>query len=199
MTISKKTGALALCAVAAWSLACSEDKKASTVASAAPAATPMPAPTPPPPPKEAKPARPEKIDTALTPERRAKIESAVSDAKGFLVADDLEKKLKANKTLKAKEAGVTAFDKMASGHWVLFASPISNPGDDGFDLGITYTPQIAGDVMGMSRQWFPVTFTGVKGYDAGSFKPGQVVVVLAKYGGKQKAEQGQELVATGLW
>jgi hypothetical protein len=180
------------------SIACSEEKKTSAATTAAAAPTPAPTPTPAPP-KEEKPKRPAKIDTEVTAEKRSKAEAANSDAKGFLVASALEEKLKANKTLKAKEAGVTAFDKMASGRWVLFAGPLSNPTDSGFDLGITYTPQIPGDVMGMSRQWFPVTFSGVKGYDVSQFKAGQVVVVLAKYVGKQKAENGEELVATGSW
>jgi len=191
--------AAVVCAASCAALACSEEKKATAAATAAAAPTPAPVPTPPPAPKEEKPKRPEKITPEVTADRRAKVEALNSDAKGFLVASELENKLKANKTLKAKEAGVTAFDKMASGHWILFAGPLSNPTDSGFDLGITYTPQIAGDVMGMSRQWFPVTFTDVKGYDGSSFKAGQMVVVLAKYVGKQKAENGQELVAAGVW
>jgi hypothetical protein len=88
---------------------------------------------------------------------------------------------------------------MAQGKWVLFAGPIANPTEGGFDIGITYTPQIKGDMMGMSRQWFPVTFTDVKGYDSSRFKSGQMVVVIAKYAGKQKASPGNELVATGNW
>lgn len=198
MNISREVVIAALVCALPCATACSEEKKATAAAPTA-APTPTPAPTPPPPPKEEKPKRPEKIDTEVTAARRSKIEAANGDAKGFLVASELESKLKANKTLKAKEAGVTTFDKMASGHWVLFAGPLSNPTDSGFDLGITYTPQMQGDVMGMSRQWFPVTFSGVKGYDSTSFKAGQVVVVLAKYVGKQKAENGQELVATGVW
>ena len=179
-----------------------EDKKApEATPSAAPAPTPPPAATPtetaakePP-----KPARPEKIDVELTAERRAKIDGAVPEAKGFLVATELEEKLKANKKLKEKEAGVAAFDKMASGKWVLFTGPIANLTDSGFDMGITYTPQIKGDMMGMSRQWFPVTFSNVKGYEASKFKVGNTVVVLAKYTGKQKAGPGQELVEANAW
>jgi hypothetical protein len=179
---------------------CEEAKKAEAVPSAAPPPPPAPAPTPPPAPKEEpKPSRPEKIDTEVTAEHRAKAEAAVPDAKGFLVATSLEDKLKANKKLKEKEAGVAAFDKMAAGKWVLFSGPMANLTPTGFDIGITYTPQIAGDVMGMSRQWFPVTLSDVKGYDASQFKVGQVVVVLARYAGKQKASPGNELVATGSW
>lgn len=134
----------------------------------------------------------------VTAERRGKIEAATPEAKGFLVASELEEKLKANPALKEKEAAVKAFDKLALGKWILFAGPISNPAA-GFDLGVTYTPQIKGDVMGMSRQWFPVSFSEVKGYDSNAFKAGQTVVVLAKYTGKQKASGGEELVAANRW
>lgn len=178
---------------------CEEEKKVATVPSSAPAPSPTPAPTPPAPKEEAKPTRPEKIDLEVTPERRAKAEAAMPEAKGFLASTSLEDKLKANKKLKEKEAGVAAFDKMAAGKWVLFSGPMANLTATGFDIGITYTPQIPGDVMGMSRQWFPVTFSDVKGYDSSQFKVGQVVVVLAKYNGKQKASPGNELVATGNW
>jgi hypothetical protein len=178
-----------------------EDKKPAPAAETASTPPPPPAPTPQ---KTAEPvaeakSRPDKIETEVTPDRRSKAEAAVPEAKGFLVGQSLEEKLKANKTLKEKEAGVTAFDKLAKGKWVLFTGPISNPTEAGFDLGITYTPQIKGDMMGMSRQWFPVSFTDVKGYEASKFKVGQMVVVLAKYDGKQKASPGNELVATGNW
>jgi hypothetical protein len=192
---------LALFVVSA-AAACDDKKAAPAAETAAPAPTPPPAPTPAKPPEpvaEAKSSRPEKIETEVTAERRGKAEAAVPEAKGFVVAQSLEDKLKANKTLKEKAAGVTAFDKMAKGKWLLFAGPISNPTESGFDLGITYTPQIKGDMMGMSRQWFPITFSSVKGYESTKFKPGQMVVVLAKYEGAQKASPGNELVATGNW
>jgi hypothetical protein len=191
-----------LALLVASSAAGCDEKKAAPAAETAPAPTPPPAPTPVKPPEpveEAKPTRPAKIETEVTAERRTKAEGAVPEAKGFLVAQSLEEKLKANKTLKEKAGGVAAFDKMAKGKWVLFTGPISNPTESGFDLGITYTPQIKGDMMGMSRQWFPITFSSVKGYDSTKFKPGQMVVVLAKYAGAQKASPGDELVATGSW
>lgn len=180
--------------------ACEDAKKAPE-----PAPTKAPAPPPVAPPPEPahteapKSTRPEKIDVALTPERRSKAEAAVPEAKGFVVASDLEEKLKANKKLKEKEGGVAAFDKLAAGKWVLFAGPIANLTESGFDVGITYTPQLKGDMMGMSRQWFPVTLSNVKGYDSSKLKVGNVLVVLAKYGGKQKAGPGTELVEAGAW
>jgi hypothetical protein len=181
-------------------VACNDAKKSpEPAASAAPAPTPV---APPPEPEHKEPpksSRPEKIDIELTPERRTKAEAAMPEAKGFLVATELEEKLKANKKLKEKEAGVAAFDKMAAGKWVLFTGPIANLTESGFDVGITYTPQIKGDVMGMSRQWFPVTFSNVKGYEQSKFKVGNVAVVLAKYTGKQKAGPGEELVDAAAW
>ncbi len=44
-----------------------------------------------------------------------------------------------------------------------------------------------------------MSFTDVKGYDAEAIKAGQMVVVLAKYTGKQKASGGEELVAANHW
>jgi hypothetical protein len=171
------------------------------VASAMPAA---PAPTPSAAPASApaaaeKPERPAKVDTELTPARRSAIEAKYASAKGFLVADELEAKLKANKALKDKKAAVAAFDKAASGKWLLFTGPLVNLTDDGFDLGIVYTPQLPNDPMGMSRQFFEVTLTKIEGYSKEAFRTGNVVVVLAKYNGGGKAGPGQELVATGDW
>jgi hypothetical protein len=184
---------------------CEEEKpKASaTAANAAPAPTPTPTPTPTPAPTPAptaeKAARPTKLDTELTPARRAAIESKHAAAKGFLVASELEAKLKANKALKDKKGALAAFDKAASGKWVLFTGPMVNLTEEGFDVGIVYTPQLPNDPMGMSRQFFEVTLTKVDGYTKSAFKDGTMVVVLAKYNGAGKASPGHELVATGDW
>lgn len=196
-----RTSVLSALAMAAV-VGCEGEKKAPEPAvTAMPAKPPTPAPTPAEPEHKEPPksSRPEKIDVELTPDRRTKVEAAMPEAKGFVVARDVEEKLKANKKLKEKEAGVAAFDKLVAGKWVLFTGPIANLTESGFDLGITYTPQMKGDMMGMSRQWFPVTFSNVKGYEQNKFKVGNMVVVLAKYTGKQKAGPGEELVEAGVW
>jgi len=144
-------------------------------------------------------ARPSNIDTELTDARRAAVEKAYPDAKGFLSALELEEQLKKNAGIKAKEAAVKAFDKTARSKWVLFAGPMVNLTDDTFDLAVTYTPQAANDPMGMSRQFFTVTLSDVEGYDKGEFKAGAMVVVLAKYDGGGKASKGYELVAADNW
>jgi hypothetical protein len=176
---------------------CEEKKTEPEKATATPVAPPAPEPEPEPEP--VKPSRPEKIETDVTPERRAKVEAAMPETKGFLVASELEETLKGNKKNDKPEVAIPAFDRLAAGKWVLFTGPVANLTATGFDLGITYTPQLPNDPMGMSRQWFPVTFSEVKGYDQDKLQAGQVVVVLAKYGGKQKAGPGEELVEAGRW
>ncbi len=193
---------LSACAALLFVLGCDDDKPAPTAASAAASAAPAPAPTPTP---EAKPepkpesARPEKLDLTLTPERRTAIESKYPSAKGFLDEKELEGKLQKNKALKDEKTALAAYDKLAKGKWILFAGNAANLTATNFDMGVVYTPQIPGDTIGMSKQWFPVHMIEVEGYKQESLKTGDMVVVLVKYDGAGKAAPGQELVATGVW
>ncbi len=159
------------------------------------ATTPAPAPKPEP---AAKPARPQHLDTKLTDARREKIDKAHPEAKGFLAMTELQDKLK-KEHLKDKAHGMKAFDRLAKGRWVLFTGPLTNATDKGFSLGVTYTPRAKGDVMGMSRQFFLVQLSDVKGFDQNTMKNGTMVAVLAKYDGKGKAGPGWELVAENNW
>ncbi|RYZ01272.1 MAG: hypothetical protein EOO73_36090 [Myxococcales bacterium] len=183
---------------------CEEEKPIAkpTVASAAPA-VPVPAPptsaTTAPTPARKDGERPAKIETELTPARRAAIETKYPAAKGFVDAADLQGKLKANKALKDKKAAVAAFDRLARGKWVLFTGPLVNLKDDSFDIGFEYTPQLPNDPMGMSRQFFEVSMSKVEGYEKDLFKGGNLGVVLVKYNGATQAGPGYELVAAGAW
>jgi len=195
-------GCVVLCGV---SLACEEEKPPAP-AKPAPSAVAAPAPTPSaaPAPEVEKPAakagaRPSKIDTELTPARRAEVEGKYAAAKGFLVVSDVQAKLKADRSLKDKKAAVAAFDKLARGKWLLFNGPLVNLKDDGFDMALEYTPQLPNDPMGMSRQFFEVSMSEVEGYTKDAFKDGNVGIVLVKYNGATKASPGHELVATGVW
>jgi hypothetical protein len=202
-----KTGAQGLCVICCifpLLLACEEEKPKSAPAparapSAAPVATPTPSAAPAAAPAAKTSERPAKIELALTPARRAAVETKYGAAKGFLVALDLETKLKADKSLKDKKAAIAAFDRAARGKWVLFTGPLVNLTDDGFDIGFEYSPQLPNDPMGMSRQFFEVTMTKVEGYDKDAFKAGNLVVVLVKYNGAGKASPGYELVSTNAW
>jgi len=197
---------VACCCLAPLLLACEEEKPAAAnkpeAASATPAATPAPsvAPAAAAAPAAAKTAeRPSRIETELTPARRSAVEAKYPASKGFALASELQAKLKADKSLKDKKAAISAFDKLARGKWVLFTGPLVNVTDDGFDIGLEYTPQLPNDPMGMSRQFFEVTMSEVAGYSKDAFKSGNVGVVLAKYIGGGKATPGYELVAAGAW
>lgn len=195
--------ALTTSAVLVLLAACEGDKPAPTAASAAASAAPLPsampaapaaAPTPKP-----DPGRPEKLDLTLTPERRTAIEAKYSAAKGFLAVPELEAKLQGNKALKDAKKALSEFDRLAKGKWLLFAGNVTNLTAQGFDMGVVYTPQIPGDSIGMSKQWFPVTSSSVEGYQKDAFKGGDLAVVLVKYNGDGKAGPGYELVSAGVW
>lgn len=193
--------AIAVLVLAVGVFGCEEEKKepatAAPAVSALQAAEPEPAAAEPAEPE--KPARPETIEMDLTDERRAKLTKAYSEAQGFLVAKDLEAQLKENKTLKDEAKAVKAFDAKAKGKWILFTGTMVNLTKDGFDIAIVYTPQLPNDPMGMSRQFFTVTFSDIKGYDDAKFKVGSAGVVLAKYDGNKKAGPGYEVVEAGQW
>ncbi len=199
-TLTAQLCCMACCVV---SLLGCEDEKPASAAKAVPTA-PAPLPTPSAAPAAAPKAekadqRPSKVDAELTPARRSAVEAKYAAAKGFLVAADLQTKLKADKSLKDKKAAIAAFDKVARGKWVLFSGPLVNANDDGFDMGFEYTPQLPNDPMGMSRQFFEVTMTEVEGYAKDDFKGGNVGMVLVKYNGGAKASPGYELVAADVW
>lgn len=192
------------CGVLFMLLGCEDEKPKSASPAPTPSALPAPAPTPSAAPTAAPKAengseRPSKIEMDLTPARRSAVEAKYPAAKGFVAATELQTKLKADKTLKDKKAAIAAFDKLARGKWVLFAGPLVNATDSGFDIGLEYTPQLPNDPMGMSRQFFEVTMNEVEGYSKDVFKGGNVGVVLAKYNGAGKASPGYELVAANVW
>jgi hypothetical protein len=164
-----------------------------------PSAAPTPAATPAAAPADEPKTRPMKVDTELTAERRAALDAKYPKAKGFLSAAELEAKLKADATVKEKKGALAAFDRAARGKWLLFTGPIVNLTETGFDLVIVYTPQLPNDPMGMSRQFFEITFSDIEGYAKEDFKTGNMGVVLAQYNGDAKASPGYEVVATDVW
>src|SRR5690606_1262253 len=201
-TAKRMRRVLAAVAVVPALMGCEEQAETPAAEPAAATATAPVEPAAPAEPPEEEPkrtGRPATLDLALSDARRSAIEAKYGDAKGFVVAKDLEEKLKKNEAIKEKEAAVKAFDRMAKGKWVLFTGPAVNFTDDGFDLGIVYTPQLPNDPMGMSRQFFEVTLEEVEGYDKDAWKVGNPVAVLAKYQGGGKAGPGHELVAVDVW
>lgn len=186
--------------VALFTTACDDPPKPASTS--APTAAPTPTPEPKATTDKPKPSsqRPEKLDTEVTAARREKIEKAHPEAKGFLVLKDVEDKLKTQKKLKEAKDGVRAFDALAKGKWVLFTGPLVEAKDDGFSVGVSYTPLMEGDRVGLSRQFFLVALSDVKGYaKSDDMKDGTLVAVLAKYDGASKGSPGFELVAESNW
>ena len=140
-------------------------------------------------------------DLVVTPERRAKVESLVPDANGFLdQREDLEPKLfKQELKRGANDTALKAFDKLAKGRFVLFSGYIIDPKPDGFDLAVRYTPRDPADPVGLTATWFPVHFTQVKGYDASAYKGGEPVAILAKYEGNQTTSAARDLISSEEW
>jgi hypothetical protein len=201
-TWKARLGCVVGCGFLSLLLGCEDEKPAPASKPATPSA--MPAPTPSAaaaaaPKAENTNERPSKVDMELTPARRSAVEAKYAASKGFLAATDLQTKLKADKSLKDKKAAITAFDKLARGKWIVFAGPLVNTTDSGFDMALEYTPQLPNDPMGMSRQFFEVTMSDVEGYSKDAFKGGNVGVVLVKYNAAGKAGPGYELVAAGVW
>lgn len=139
-------------------------------------------------------------DLILNPDRRAKLESVVPEAKGFLDQRDLEPLLyKQDLKRGANDAGLKAFDKLAKGRFVLFSGYIVDPKAEGFDLAVRYTPRDPADPVGLTATWFPIHFSQVKGYDASAYKGGEPVAILAKYDGNQTASNARDVISLEEW
>ena len=193
--------ALSVVALGTVCFACEEEPKQAAVAEPTPSAAAAPAEpvAPPSATEEPKKTRPASIDSKLTDERRAELEKAYPETKAFVLAQDIEDGLKKNKALKEEKNALKAFDAKVKGKWMLFTGTMVNLTDTGFDMAIVYTPQLPNDPIGMSRQFFTVTFSDVEGYARDKFEVGSAGVVLAKYNGAKQASPGREVVETGHW
>jgi hypothetical protein len=139
-------------------------------------------------------------DVVVTPERRARVESLVPEAKGFLTTEELESALYKMQLARGKDpAAVKALDKIAAGKWVLFTGNIGSLTEATFELPVRYTPRDPNDVMGITAVWIPVQFSNVKGYSEKEYRPGEFAVVLAKYEGAKKATSGHDVVFLQKW
>lgn len=143
--------------------------------------------------------RPEHIDLTLTAARREKIESEIPEARGFLVASELEGEVEALNKIN-KEALVKRWlDEQAEGKWVLFTGPYNKVEGEQFQLPFNYAKKSKRDPFGMSKMWVFVRFDNVKGHNTLYVSEGKPAAVLAKYKGSLQAAPGYDLVAMGLW
>jgi hypothetical protein len=139
-------------------------------------------------------------DLVVTPERRAKLEAAVPEAKGFLDQRELEPLLfKRELKRGATDDGLEAFDKLAKGRFVLFSGNIIDPKAERFDLAVRYTPRDPADPVGLTATWFPVHFERVAGYDPNVYHAGDPIAVLAFYEGQQTTQKARDVILLEQW
>jgi hypothetical protein len=135
---------------------------------------------------------------ALTPERRAKIEAAIPDAKDFVDARDLGKEVAGKPDfLKAWQELV---GKKAPGKWILFRGAMNDLKKDTFAVAVTMMEVDPNSPIGAPK-WIMFHAKDVKGYDASKYEAGAYGAVLAKYvGGKaNELRPGFDVVALGYW
>jgi hypothetical protein len=188
---------------------CDSQKKSDGAGMAAIASGSLAIKAPPAAPSQAAPTEPEKPivrrakdpgDLVVTPERRARVESLVPEAKGFVTSEELEAELYNMQLARGKDpAAVKALDKIAAGKWVLFSGNIGSLAASTFELPVRYTPRDPNDVMGITAVWIPVQFSNVKGYSEKEYRTGELAVVLAKYEGAKKATPGHDVILLEKW
>lgn len=143
--------------------------------------------------------RPDRIDRELTMERRQRIEHKLPEVRGFLVQSELEERMKNDRRIDRREKALEIFDEMARGRWVLFVGPINNPDGEGFELPVAFLRESRRDKMEVTRLWFNVVLSEIKGYAPVLARAGQETAVVARYQGEMRAGPGYDLVGLGLW
>ncbi len=143
--------------------------------------------------------RPDKINHELTDARRRLIEQKLGDTRGFLVESELEEQMKHDKKIDRRERALESFDGLAKDRWVLFVGPMINLDAEGFQVAVAFIPESRRDKMAVTRLWFNVTISQIKGYRPVLLREGQETAVLARYRGDAQASPAYDLVGMGLW
>lgn len=201
---------ISILGLALGTFACEE--KASTEAQPAeqPAAVAKPAPK-----AEVKPASVKQeaapaVDTSwqLTDARRATIEGAIADAKGFL---DAQQQLSAAKPVDAA-AAIKSLDSTAKGKWLLLVGSVSKVSDSGLEISVSTSDSAAPSAAAAegskpaaaptpaaSASTVAISVTKIDGFKKDAYQVDQKVAVLAQYAGAGQAQSGHDLVAMGKW
>ncbi len=143
--------------------------------------------------------RPDKVNHELTDARRRLIEQKLGDTRGFLVESELEEQMKHDKKIDRRERALESFDGLAKDRWVLFVGPMINLDAEGFQVAVAFIPESRRDKMAVTRLWFNVTISQIKGYRPVLLREGQETAVLARYQGNGQASPSYDLVGMGLW
>jgi hypothetical protein len=176
---SSGTSSTPLSASASASAAASASPSATASASASASAAPAPP------------------SNALTPERRAKIEAAIPDAKDFIDAKELGHELGGAADFNKAFAGAVA--KKGAGKWILFRGTMNAIKKDSFAIAVTMLEVDPNSPFGAPR-FVMFTAQDIKGYDAAKYQAGDDGAILAKLTpGKNEIKPGFDLVALGNW
>lgn len=143
--------------------------------------------------------RPAKLEHALTESQRRRIEQRLPETGGFLLEGELEEAMKRDKKIDRRERALDVFDGLAKDRWVLFVGPMLSLDSEGFDMAIAFIPESRRDKLAVTRLWFNVGISQIKGYRPVLLREGQESAVLARYRGDGKASPAYDLVALGLW
>lgn len=139
-------------------------------------------------------------DLITSAEKRARVETFAPETRGFLTSEQIENELYKLDLKRGKDAdAVKALDRIARGKWVLFTGNIGAIASGSCELPIRYTPKDPNDSLGLTSVWVPIRISGIKGYDANEYRPGELAVVLARYEGEKKASPGYDLVLLQKW
>ena len=136
----------------------------------------------------------------LTPERRAKIEAAIPEAKDFVDIRELSQAPEVANAPNFNKALEDAITKNAAGKWILFRGTVNSPQKDSFKLAVLVLDIDPLSPFGAPKALF-FTAKEMKGYDATKHAAGDYDAVLAKYvGGKDLVvKPGYDLGALGDW
>lgn len=162
------------------------------------------------------------VDTSwqLTDARRAAIEGAIADAKGFL---DAQQQLSATKPADAA-AAIKSLDGTAKGKWLLLVGSVSKISDSGLEISVSASDGAAPSAVaapadkavadkaapegskpvvapsaGASASTVAISVTKIDGFKKEAYQVDQKVAVLAQYTGAGQAQSGHDLVAMGKW
>src|SRR5262249_47686137 len=139
-------------------------------------------------------------DLIASAEKRARVEAFAPEAKGFLTSEAIENELYKLDLKRGKDPdAVKALDRIARARWILFTGNIGAIKPGSCELPIRYTPKDPNDSLGLTSVWLPIQISGIKGYDAAEYRPGELAVILARYEGSEKASPAYDLVLLQKW
>lgn len=142
-------------------------------------------------------ATPPAPSNALTPERRAKIEAAIPEAKDFVDAKEIGHELGGVPDF--NKAFADAIAKKGPGKWILFRGTMNAIQKDTFSIAVTMLEVDPNSAFGAPK-FLMFAAKDIKGYDATKYTAGDDGAILAKLvGGKLEIRPGYDCVGLGHW